>query len=384
MFADFPPVFHNTLLAWKQGYKDVVNQGGTSSSKTFNQNIANAVICASEPNTVFTVTGRSVPFIKRGALQDFQQALNLYPVLQHYIKQYNITDRTYTFRNGSTLQFSVFPTASDAKGAKRDYLFMNEADSIPYEIAHHLMIRTSKTRFYDYNPTAAFWIHDHLLNKDTTRLIISDHRHNPFLSEAQHNEIENHPDPEWHKVYARGLTGNITGIVFPNWKQMEGEEWRSEVKGIIYGIDYGYTNDPTCILKIYILSKHEVVLEELMYTPSSDDEFISEVLFKSGYSPESCVYADHDKVVNSQLQRRNINIHNAVKIDRAFAIQKIRGIQVWYTPNSVNVHKERSRYVFKKTNDIVTGIPDETGANHAMHSAIYGIYTHFLRNQLFI
>ena len=387
MLADLtnmPPVFNESLIAWDEGFTDIVLQGGTQSGKTFNQVIANAVICASEKNIVFTVVGRTVPFIKRGALQDFQRALAEYPLLQNYIKDFNKTDRIYTFKNNSTLQFSVFPTVDDAKGAKRDYLFINEADSITHEIAHHLMIRTNKTRFYDYNPSAAFWVHDTLLNKDTTKLIISDHRHNPFLTQEKHDEIENHPDPEWHRVYARGLTGNITGIVFPNWKIIEGNEWKNEIKEVIYGIDYGYTNDPTAILKIFILSKNEVVLQELMYTPSSDDAFITEVLEKNGYFPEQYAYADHDKVVNSLLRRRGVSVFNAVKQDRGNAIQKIRSLQVWYTPESVNIHRERARYQFKKTNDLVTNIPDETGSNHTMHAAIYGIYTHFLRMNYFI
>lgn len=353
MLSNVSTLFYNNWINIEK-YKILINQGGTYSGK--NWDILLVILCmvVERPNLRVTVTGQSIPNIKRGALRDLQNILKRdeYSVFNQFIKQYNKTERTYYFKNGAFIEFTIFTSEQDAKNGKRDVLYINEANGVDWPIAEFLIQKSEVAAFVDYNPTCAFWAHDKLLIRKDCIRIISDHRNNKFISNEIHNEIENHPDPEWHKVYARGLTGNITGIVFPNWKQMEGEEWRKEIKEIVYGIDYGYTNDPTCILKIYVLSKFEVVLEELMYTPSSDDEFISEVLFKSGYSAESCVYCDHDKSVNSQLQRRNINIHNAIKTDRAFAIQKIRGIQVWYTPNSVNVHKERSRYVFKKTNEI--------------------------------
>lgn len=385
MFENMPPLFYQNLIS-KENYKILVNQGGTYSAKTYNINIIVFLECIRTPNTRATVTGQSIPNLKRGALRDMQNMLkdDRYKILAESLVSYNKTDRTFFFKNGSIIEFTIFTSEQDAKNGKRDLLFINEANGVDWMIAQHLILKTERNVFIDYNPTAAFWCHDHITIRKDACLIISDHRANRFISQEIHDEIEGHPDPEWRKVYARGLTGNITGIVFPNWKPINNDEWKEEVSQIFWGVDYGYTNDPTAIVKCYFINKYELVLEEIMYTPSSDDKFIFDVLIANDYHSSQQVYADHDKVTNTLLRRRGISINNAWKLERENAINKIRGIQCWYTPKSTNIHFERSRYVFKKTKDFLTSIPDESGANHLMHASIYAIYTHFLRNNLFL
>jgi phage terminase large subunit len=238
--------------------------------------------------------------------------------------------------------------------------------------------------FIDYNPTAAFWVHDKIIPRPDTKLIISDHRRNHFIAEEIHTEIENHPDPEWRRVYARGLTGNITGICFPNWKPIQDDSYKNEVQEVIFGVDFGYTNDPTAIVKISIISKFETICEELMYIPSGDDKFIAEVLQQNGANDMTPIYCDHDKEIIGLLRRRGLLAVGAKKNDKGGDILKIRSVQVFYTPNSKNIHFERSRYCFKHTDDIVTNIPDDRTPHHCMDAIRYAIYTHFLRMGYFI
>jgi len=395
---NMPDVFYNTILAKEQGYKHIVNQGGTWSSKTFNNIINLFLIAIREPNASISVTGRSIPFLKRGALLDCKNILSMpqYKEIEKHIKTYNKSERVYHFKNGSFIEFPIFQTEGDARGGKRDYLFLNEADSIDYEIAQQLIIRTNKAVFYDYNPSAPFWVHDKIIPREDCKLIISDHRGNQFLTQDKHDEIENHPDDEWWRVYARGMTGNITGLCFPNWKPIHGDDWKKDIQETIWGGDFGFTSSKTAIVKIHILSKTEVVIEEVYYKADSDDQTIFDVCMAWGYN-EHLSYWDHNSTDRggkheqyvSLLRNRGMQAYLAIKAGKSQQIGMLRKVQIWYTPNSENVAAERARYRFKtftdnegnkhQLNQIEDGTP-----NHLMDAIQYGIYTHFYRNGYFI
>src|SRR6201996_3446909 len=197
----------------------VINQGGTSSGKTYAiMQVLCCIACANQ-RLVITVVGQDIPNLKAGALSD---ALNIYSdsaQVASCIKSYNRTELLFEFNNGTILEFKSYDDAQDAKSGKRDYLFINEANGITWQIYTELALRTRSRIFIDYNPNAAFWVHDNLIGKPGVQLIISDHRHNPFLDDGMRNKIESlkEIDTEQWKVYARGITGKITGLVLTNW-----------------------------------------------------------------------------------------------------------------------------------------------------------------------
>jgi len=187
----------------------VVNQGGTSSGKTYSilQNLFLHAI--EDDNQVITIVGQDIPNLKVGALRDAQTILEHSEILQEFIADYNKSDRIYYFVNGSIMEFKSYEDAQDAKSGKRDYLFINEANGITKEIFDELYIRTKRKTYVDYNPNIEFWVHHELIGKPHVQLIISDHRHNPFLDDKIHEKIEAIEDAELWKVYARGLTGKL-------------------------------------------------------------------------------------------------------------------------------------------------------------------------------
>jgi predicted phage terminase large subunit-like protein len=193
----------------------VVNQGGTSSGKTYSILQLLFTIAIMKPLQVVTVVGQDIPNLKKGAYRDAKAIYGSSDVVRKWFGKPNETERVFTCRNGSIVEFTSYTDEQDAKSGKRDYLFLNEANGIPYEVYRQLEIRTRKKVFIDYNPTAKFWVHEELLGKPDVKLIISDHRHNPFLDEETHARIEGITDPQFFKVYARGLTGKIEGLLFP-------------------------------------------------------------------------------------------------------------------------------------------------------------------------
>jgi phage terminase large subunit len=260
MFFKASPVFDRNYASAKP---TVVNQGGTSSGKTVSILQVLFVVLAASANLVATVVGQDIPNLKKGAIRDAQNIVRSSEHLQTHLKGYNKSDRIYEYRNGSLMEFTSYDDYQDAKSGKRDYLFINEANGIDKPIVEELMLRTRIRTFIDYNPNAEFWAHD-LHGQPDVEVIISDHRHNPFLSPAEHTKIEalKTKDLELWRVYARGMTGRIEGLVLTKWSICE--EIPAGAKFLGRGMDFGFTNDPTTAIDVY-MQDGQLWLDEVLY-----------------------------------------------------------------------------------------------------------------------
>ncbi len=269
----------------------IVDQGGTSSGKTYSIMQLLFVLGMSEPRQVITVVGQDVPNLKKGAYRDAKTILASSPLLQQWWPVINEGERIIKCTNGSLIEFTSYKDAQDAKSGKRDYLFINEANGISYEIYWQLAIRTRKQIFIDYNPSARFWVHDELIGREGVRLIISDHRKNAYLSDEEHERIEGIADDELWKVYARGLTGKITGLVLTNWDIVEVLPPREEWKMSAYGLDFGFTNDPSALEHV-VQAHGDLWIDEDIYSTGLTNPDIASRAHGAGIGGEDQIIAD--------------------------------------------------------------------------------------------
>ena len=282
------PLYHANLNATE---RTVVNQGGTSSGKTYSIMQVLFVLGMQNERKVITVVGQDVPNLKKGAYRDAKTILDGSPLLQTWWPYVNEGERIIRCVNGSIMEFSSFKDAQDAKSGKRDYLFINEANGIPYEVFWQLAIRTRLRVFIDYNPTARFWCHDEVIGREGVRVIISDHRKNYFLSEEEHDRIEGIEDPELWKVYARGLTGMIAGLVLTNWDIVDVMPPREEWKMSCYGLDFGFTNDPSALE--HVVEAHgDLWIDEKLYSTNLTNPDIARRAYNEGLTREDMIVAD--------------------------------------------------------------------------------------------
>ena len=271
--------------------RTVVNQGGTSSGKTYSIMQVLFVLGMQESGQVITVVGQDIPNLKVGAYRDAKTILERSPLLTQWWNTINEGERIIKCVNGSIIEFKSYADEQDAKSGKRDYLFINEANGISYGVYWQLSIRTRKRVFLDYNPTARFWCHDEVIGKPDTRLIISDHRKNYFLSESEHQRIEGITDKEYWKVYARGLTGKIEGLVLTNWEICEELPPEEEWKMVCYGLDFGFTNDPSALEQV-VLAHGELWVNELIYSTGLTNPDIAERASEQGLTSQQQIIAD--------------------------------------------------------------------------------------------
>lgn len=255
--------FRSTYAGLMDETPFIVQQGGTYSGKTFNILLAIHAWLAANPNAAVTasVVGVTVPHLKRGALRDFTDIAEMLGA-QH---PWNKTDNVFDVR-GNRLEFFSADDDGKVRGGKRDILFINECNLISYARARQLILRTRATVILDFNPVSRFWVHDKILNERKCLFKRTTYRDNPTTPKRIVDEIEQlqNDDPELYAVFGLGQIGKITGLVFPNVKWVDAWPPPEQMKKRAYGLDWGFTNDPTALVEMGV---HDGALygRELLY-----------------------------------------------------------------------------------------------------------------------
>ena len=100
------------------------------------------------------------------------------------------------------VEFKSYDQPSKALGAKRHFLFINEAINIPYETFINLEGRTDQLTILDYNPSYEFWVHDRLLNANRSDVgyVHSTYKDNPYLPKKIIETIERYKEYDMNRA----------------------------------------------------------------------------------------------------------------------------------------------------------------------------------------
>ena len=228
-FGGKPPtdVFH-----WNKNEKDhfiVGNQGGTSSSKTYSIVQVLMFKACEKPDLVITVVGQDVPNMKKGVIRDFKNIRKSSTFFDRIVINYHKTDRVVTFHNGSVMEFASYEDWQDAKAGKRDFLFINEANGIDWEIAEQLILRTKKRVYIDFNANRPFWYHEHLMGLENCITYYSNYLNNRYCPDNTKSQILLLRERNWNdwNIYGLGKTGKPTNQN-PAWYGFREEKHVSE------------------------------------------------------------------------------------------------------------------------------------------------------------
>ena len=331
----------------------IINQGGSSSSKTFSILQVLFLKAIEVGGTIITVAGQDIPNLKRGAIRDAKTIVSNTPEIAQHIKSYNGTDKIFNFNNGSIIEFTSYDDWQDAKNGKRDYLFVNEANGVSFEVYHELQMRTRKQVFIDYNPNAAFWVHERLIPyindpKSTMKIVrfISNYTHNKFLDSVTIKRIEAmKDDPVLWRVYGLGYTGKVKGLVFPKWEQAF--VFPDECNKISYGLDFGFSESKAALTMCGIYDKCLYAKQLIYETELSNADLIEKM--KSLNVGRLPVYADSAEPKSiAEIKKAGINIIPINKANDAtnFSIRKINEYDA-IKVIGLDFYKEVSTYAYK-------------------------------------
>ena len=232
--------------------------------------------------TTTSIISESFPHLKRGAIKDFLDIMKTHKYYND--KRWNRTDATYTFETGSTLEFFSADQPGKVRGPRRDRGFINEANNISYETFDQLEVRTKEFMFLDWNPVSEFWYHEEVQQRDDQELIILTYKDNEALDPSIVASIEQRKNrPNWWKVYGQGLLGQAEGRIYSDWEVIDKIPHEARLER--YGLDFGYTNDPTAIVGIYSYNGG-YILDEVIYRQGMGNRAIADTLSAVGRSEE--------------------------------------------------------------------------------------------------
>ena len=370
----------------------IVNQGGTSSGKTYAIMQVLFQLAFNKPNQVCTVVGQDIPNLKVGAYRDAKTIIGNYEIMPEAFPAINEGERIIKCKNGSIIEFKSYADAQDAKSGKRDYLFINEANGISYQIYWQLAIRTRKKIFIDYNPSARFWVHDEVIGREGVRVIYSWYEHNCtarsayeaakkkdnslkvyFLSDEERSRIENIADPELHKVYARGKTGKIEGLVLTNWDIVDTLPPEYEWKMSAFGLDFGFTNDPSALEHV-VMAHGDLYIDEQIYSTGLTNPDIAERAKDAGLTSSDQVIADSAEPKSiRELQAHGLWVTASVKGNDSIVagLDILRRYRLHVTRRSSGIISNLKAYRWGKDKDGNDTNKPEDKNNHGIDAIRY-------------
>jgi phage terminase large subunit len=347
--------------------------GGTSSSKTFSILAILINEAASESGCQISVVSESLPHLKRGAIRDF---LNIMKMTKRYIdSHWNRTNFIYTFTNGSYIEFFGVEDADKLRGGRRTHLFVNEANRVSEEAYTQLAMRTSKDIYIDFNPTNRFWAHD-IQEAEVLTLTYKD---NEGLSKTIIEFLESHRIKaitstywaNWCRVYLDGELGSLEGLIFNNWSTIDSLPSEAELIG--YGLDFGFTNDPSACIGVYRWNG-QLILDEVLFRKGLTNSEISKLLKEDGVKANDEIYADSAEPKSIQeIKNYGHRIYPVKKGPDSIlgGIAIMQEYQMLVTKRSINLKKELETYSWKKDKDGQTTNQPEDINNHAIDAARY-------------
>ena len=363
----------------KSNKRIVIEQGGTRSGKTFNILlwIIFSYTLRNKGKTV-SIARKTYPALRTSAMRDFLDILKqsgLYNENRH-----NKTSGEYNL-NGNLIEFISLDQPTKVRGRKRDLLFINEANELTWEDWQQLVFRTKERIIIDYNPSDEFhWIYDRVKTREDAEFHITTYRNNPFLDNSIIDEIKRlkGTDENYWKIYGLGEIGVGKSLIFNSGIV---DNVPPEAQFLSYGMDFGYTNDPTTLIGIW-RKDDSLYFDQLIYQTGMTNQDIAKKLQVLGLGKRDEIFADSAEPKSiDEIYRFGWNIKPATKGRDSvnIGIDMLKRYKLFVTKSSINTIKEFRNYKWKEDkNGNVLNQPVDM-YNHSIDACRYGTYNKLSR-----
>ena len=340
----------NKLLKLDKRIKVV--KGGTSAGKTICILLILIDYAIRNEGREISVVSESVPHLKRGAFKDFCQLLK--GIGRYKDTQLNRSSLKYTFTNGSYIEFFSTDSPDKLKGARRTDLYINECNNVPFDSYNQLAVRTSGNVWLDYNPSSLFWVDKEIIGQEDVDYVTLTYKDNEVLDQAIVDEIEKAKEKgktstywaNWWRVYGLGEIGSLEGVCIPDWKEIDNIP--QEARLLAYGMDFGYSVDPTTLIGLYKWN-NAYIYDEVLYKKGMLNRDISRFLSQADIKENIVADSAEPKSI-AELQGYGHNIHGVTKgrDSVVYGLNLMNQNEIYITSRSKNLKRELGGYVWAK------------------------------------
>jgi len=354
--------------------KIVVEQGGTRSGKTYN--IILWIIfeyCTNNRNKVITVCRKSFPSLRATVLRDFMTILESHNL---YSEKFHNKSNSEYYLFGNLVEFISLDQPQKIRGRKRDLLFINEGNELFWEDWQQLVFRTQDRIVIDFNPSDEYhWIYDKVLPRDDCDFFKTTYLDNPFVEESIRKEIEllRDTDEQYWQIYGLGERAASRSTVF---RYAEVSHIPEDAELVAYGMDFGFSNDPSTLVSVYTKDINLYVKEHLYRTAMTTTDIHKFLL--SEELDNKPIYADSaEPRLIEELRRMGHNIFPSLKGKDSVnaGIDLLKRYKINILSTSSNAISEFRNYKWKedKTGALLNTPIDDN--NHIIDPCRYATYS---------
>jgi len=323
-------------------------QGGQGAGKTIAILMLLIDLCNRHKKEI-TICSSELSKLKGTAINDFVKILKDWNLFE--LSRWNKSEHIYRFENGSFIEFIGLDKTDVGKGRRRDYVFINETNKVNIQSFTDITARAKKV-ICDFNPDAYFYLHD--LKTGTNFVSLTFHDNN-FLPQKEINNILAYKERGYYpdgtiknsywsnkwKVYGLGEVGSLDGVIFNNYSIIE--TMPNDARLLGYGLDFGYSNDPTAIVEVYQYNGQRLV-NEICYQKELSNSQIAKYIDTK--MPVYCDSAEPKSI--AELKRFGINAFGVTKGNDSinFGIQLMQEQIYLITQKSINLINELQKYTW--------------------------------------
>ncbi len=376
--------FYQTLNSEK---RIKVHQGGTRSGKTYAlcQYLIYKLTTSEKPLTI-SIVRKTLPALKGSVMRDFFSILDSIGLL--YVGQHNKSENTYTYGK-HTVEFLSVDEPQKIRGRKRNICYCNEVNELDFEDFRQLLMRTTDEMICDFNPSdPVHWIYDEVIERDDCDTWITTYKDNKFLPAELVAEIERlrAKDPDYWRVYGEGKRAVFSERqIFTNWEQIPRAEF-PECDYVIYGLDFGFSQDPTAIVEV---------------SKIGDKLYVHEVCYRKGMTNRDIAFFLKEKKINTnliycdaaepksimELRQMDVAAKEATKGQGSVSagISLLKEFDVIISSESENLKREQQFYFWEQRKDeTIINVPIDKH-NHLMDALRYAVYSRYKkRNDFYV
>lgn len=282
----------------------------------------------------------------------------------------NKSNRTIHLPNGAVFLFKGMDDPEKIKSIKGlSDVVMEEASEFNQDDFTQLTLRLREPKhkqrqlFCMFNPVSKLnWTYkqwfDPTATVDTSRVAIhqSTYKDNHFLDADNIRTIENlkQTNPAYYKIYSLGIFTTLDKLVIPTFdtKRIIPEDPKLESLPDLFGLDFGYTNDPSVLIHVKIDMKNRClyVLDEYVKTGMLNNE-IAEVIKEMGYSKEVITADAAEKKSIAEIKRDGVFRIRPAKKGPDSIVQGINFLRQFHwivDDRCVKTIEELENYTYKK------------------------------------